>query len=103
MILQFKENEVEKEVARLAKEYDIVRLVDPEECHAFTIGEDDSYEYGPSCYSVWRSTNRCRNCTSLRALKTGMELRKTATCISSPRVPSRSCARMTRRSRVSSR
>lgn len=43
MILQFKENEVEKEVARLAKEYDIVRLVDPEECHAFTIGEDNSY------------------------------------------------------------
>lgn len=77
MILQFKENEVEKEVARLTKEYDIVRLVDPEECHAFTIGEDNSYVYGPSCYSVWRSTNRCRNCTSLRALKTGMELRKT--------------------------
>ena len=41
MILQFKENEVEKEVARLTKEYDIVRLVDPEECHAFTIGEDN--------------------------------------------------------------
>lgn len=77
MILQFKENEVEKEVARLTKAYDIVRLVDPEECHAFTIGEDNSYVYGPSCYSVWRSTNRCRNCTSLRALKTGMELRKT--------------------------
>ncbi len=36
-----------------------------------------SYRYGPTCYSVWRSTNRCRNCTSLRALKTGRELRKT--------------------------
>ena len=58
MILQFKENEVEKEVARLTKAYDIVRLVDPEECHAFTIGEDNSYEYGPSCYSVWRKIGR---------------------------------------------
>ena len=77
MTLQFSEKEVKGEIARLSEEYDIVRLVDPEECHSFAIGADCSYEYGPSCYSVWRSTNRCRNCMSLRALKTGMELCKT--------------------------
>ncbi|WP_337508596.1 PAS domain-containing protein [Mitsuokella jalaludinii] len=77
MTLQFSEKEVKGEIARLSEEYDIVRLVDPEECHSFAIGADCSYEYGPSCYSVWRSTNRCRNCMSLRALKTGMELHKT--------------------------
>lgn len=77
MTLQFSEKEVKGEIARLSEEYDVVRLVDPEECHSFAIGADCSYEYGPSCYSVWRSTNRCRSCTSLRALKTGMELCKT--------------------------
>ena len=77
MTLQFTEREVKAEMARLSKEYDIVRLVDPEECHAFSVGADHSCKYGEGCYSVWRSTNRCRNCTSLRALKTGMELHKT--------------------------
>ena len=77
MTPQFTESGLKAEMARLSREYDVVRLVDPEECHAFTIEDDNSYAYGPSCYSVWRSTNRCRNCTSLRALKTGMELRKT--------------------------
>ena len=77
MTLQFTEREVKAEMARLSKGYDIVRLVDPEECHAFSVGADHSCKYGEGCYSVWRSTNRCRNCTSLRALKTGMELHKT--------------------------
>lgn len=78
MTLQFTEREVKAEMARLSKKYDMVRLVDPEECHAFSVGPDHSCMYGgESCYSVWRSTNRCRNCTSLRALKTGMELHKT--------------------------
>lgn len=74
---QIHEKDVEAELAALRKKYDLVRLVNPEECHTFQIGKDRSYHYGPNCYSVWRSTNRCRNCTSLRALKTGMELRKT--------------------------
>jgi len=77
MTLQFTEREVKAEMARLSKEYDIVRLVDPEECHAFSVGADHSCKYGEGCYSVWRSTNRCRNCTSLCAFKTGMELHKT--------------------------
>lgn len=101
MTRQFSEKEVKGEIARLSEEYDIVRLVDPEECHSFAIGADCSYEYGPSCYLVWRSTNRCRNCTSLRALKTGMELHKTEISTSSRRAPSRSCAPMARRFPVS--
>ena len=40
MTLQFTEREVKAEMARLSKEYDIVRLVDPEECHAFSVGAD---------------------------------------------------------------
>lgn len=74
---QIHERDVEAELEALRKKYDLVRLVNPEECHTFQVGKDRSYHYGPNCYSVWRSTNRCRNCTSLRALKTGMELRKT--------------------------
>lgn len=74
---QIHEKDVEAELASLKEKYDMVRLVNPEECHTFQFGADMSYRYGPTCYSVWRSTNRCRNCTSLRALKTGMELRKT--------------------------
>lgn len=108
MTLQFTEGEVKAEMARLSKEYDMVRLVDPEECHAFSVGPDHSCMYGgESCYSVWRSTNRCRNCTSLRALKTGMELHKTEIkdgdlyFTSSRRAPSSFCSRTARRFPVS--
>ncbi|MDD6381922.1 MAG: EAL domain-containing protein [Selenomonadaceae bacterium] len=61
----------------LGKRYDMVRIVNPEECHTFRMNEDGHMVYGPDCYSVWHSTNRCRDCTSLRALKTGVELHKT--------------------------
>ena len=107
MTLQFTEGEVKAEMARLSKEYDMVRLVDPEECHAFSVGADHSCKYGEGCYSVWRSTNRCRNCTSLRALKTGMELHKTEIkdgdlyFTSSRRAPSSFCSRTARRFPVS--
>lgn len=64
-------------LAELSKRYDLVRMVNPEECHTFRMNDEGKMTYGPACYSVWHSTNRCRDCTSLRALKTGVELHKT--------------------------
>lgn len=64
-------------MAELSKRYDFVRMVNPEECHTFRMNEEGHMVYGPDCYSVWHSTNRCRDCTSLRALRTGVELHKT--------------------------
>lgn len=48
---------------------DIVRVVDPYECRELIIGEDDSVDFGKSCFSVWGYVNRCENCTSYTACR----------------------------------
>lgn len=50
--------------------YDIVRIVDPEECRTISIDADGSICTGDFCFDVWSSEHRCSNCTSLKACRT---------------------------------
>ncbi|MBR6090481.1 MAG: EAL domain-containing protein [Anaerolineaceae bacterium] len=54
----------------LKEQYDIVRLVDVEECRIVEVQDDGSISYGNSCFSIWSRKNRCANCSSLRACLT---------------------------------
>ena len=54
----------------LKDQYDIVRLVDVEECRVLNVSEDGMIHYGCNCFDIWGRKNRCANCTSKRACMT---------------------------------
>ncbi|MDD2981185.1 MAG: EAL domain-containing protein [Hespellia sp.] len=59
---------VQRELERLRKYFDLVRLVDSENttvCGAVCNSDCDT----KGCYSVWGKQERCNNCISLRALR----------------------------------
>jgi diguanylate cyclase (GGDEF)-like protein len=50
--------------------FDIVRLVDAEECREVNISADGELCFGRECYAVWNADHRCANCTSFQACHT---------------------------------
>lgn len=47
--------------------FDIVRLVDAEECREIEVDEQGQLRFGRACYAVWNADHRCANCTSYQA------------------------------------
>ena len=54
----------------LRKDYDIVRLVDVEECRILEVVDAGSIRYLQECYKIWGRESRCENCSSYQACKT---------------------------------
>lgn len=69
MKTEFTKNEAEEFISRQMEENDLVRLVDP--VSRKVIDENDAGGLLESCHSLWGRCDRCENCTSMRALKTG--------------------------------
>lgn len=57
--------------------FDTVRIVDPAQTALVFFREDDTLLYErETCFAVWGKTERCKDCTSLCALKTGKRYTK---------------------------
>lgn len=69
--------EINDIVASLRQKYDIVRLVDVEECRIIEVKPDGDLAYHESCFCIWNRKNRCANCSSLRACMTHAATDKT--------------------------
>ena len=54
----------------LRRDYDIVRLVDVEECRVLEVAADGAIRCGAECHAIWGRTTRCENCSSFRACHT---------------------------------
>ena len=50
--------------------YDIVQLVDVEECRVLEVQPDGSIHYGRECYQIWNLNFRCANCSGYQACMT---------------------------------
>ncbi len=50
--------------------FDLVRIVDAQECREISITDDGQIRFGAECYAVWNACYRCSNCTSLKSCKT---------------------------------
>lgn len=50
--------------------FDLVRLVDAEECREIQVNEQGMLQFGGACYAVWNADHRCANCTSFQACHT---------------------------------
>ena len=51
--------------------YDLVRVVDPIECRILEFGADGQISRKERCYGIWNADQKCVNCTSALACRTG--------------------------------
>ena len=56
--------------------YDLCRVVDPAECRVLELGEDGSVRMKDRCYGIWNADQKCVNCQSAVACKTGCHQEK---------------------------
>ena len=56
--------------------YDLVRVVDPIECRILELCDDGSISMQKSCYGIWDAGQKCANCSSAVAQKTGCNQEK---------------------------
>lgn len=73
----FTEREIKDRLDDLKSKYQIVRLVDPDECRTLVFNTEGNLEYGHSCYAVWGTQDRCSHCTSFQACKSNRECDRT--------------------------
>ena len=76
-IREYTLSEISQELAFLGQSYDLVRLVDPEECRVLSVAQDGTVTYENECHHVWNSKQRCANCSSYRACMTHITQYKT--------------------------
>lgn len=65
-----------KLMADMRELYDVVRLVDPHACRELRLADNGEISTHCNCYDVWKAHGRCSNCTSFKALETGLTHRK---------------------------
>ena len=56
--------------------YDLARVVDPIECRILEFGSDGSISRKDRCYGIWNADQKCVNCTSSLACRTGCHQEK---------------------------
>ena len=56
--------------------YDLARVVDPIECRILEIGSDGKISRKERCYGIWNADQKCVNCTSAMACRTGCHQEK---------------------------
>ena len=63
-------------VPKATGRYDLARVVDPEECRILDFGDDGSVSMTGHCYGIWNSEQKCINCSSALACRTGCHQEK---------------------------
>ena len=63
-------------IEELRRHYDIVRIVDAEECRVVEVAPDGTIKYLEECFRIWSRGTRCENCTSYRACSTHCKVEK---------------------------
>jgi diguanylate cyclase (GGDEF)-like protein len=61
----------------MAGKYDLARVVDPVECRILDLQDDGKINISERCYSIWNSGQKCLNCSSATACRTGSQQSKT--------------------------
>ena len=56
--------------------YDLARIVDPIECRILKLQDDGKFSMNESCYGIWNAGQKCINCSSAAACRTGCHQEK---------------------------
>ena len=68
--------EMKKFLDEMSEKYDLARVVDPTECRIIDIREDGKISMNESCYGIWNAEQKCINCSSAIACRTGCHQEK---------------------------
>ena len=75
----YQQKELLDVIEGLSAVYDKVRLVEPEECREVKLNPDGTLSEGAPCFCAWNSSQRCVNCSSLRACRSLQKVEKNET------------------------
>lgn len=70
-IEEFTVKEMQAYLRRMSGTYDLARVVDPIECRILEIDDDGTVRHNEKCHGIWNSGQRCINCSSALACRTG--------------------------------
>ena len=60
----------------MSEKYALARVVDPIECRIIDLKDDGRISMNESCYGIWNSEQKCINCSSALACRTGCHQEK---------------------------
>lgn len=69
-------DELKAYLDEMSEKYDLARVVDPVECRIIDIKEDGKISMNESCYGIWNAEQKCINCSSALACRTGCHQEK---------------------------
>ena len=63
-------------LSEMSGKYDLARVVDPVECRILDFQDDGKLTMNESCYGIWNAEQKCINCSSAMACRTGCHQEK---------------------------
>ena len=69
-------SEIKTMLESMSGMYDLARVVDPIECRVLEFHDGAAVSMNKRCYGIWNSENKCVNCSSAVACKTGCHQEK---------------------------
>ena len=73
---EYTTGEMKSLLAELSGKYDLARVVDPVECRILDFLDDGSVVMNNRCYGIWNAEQKCINCSSAMACRTGCHQEK---------------------------
>ena len=73
---EYSVREMRKFLENMSGKYDLARVVDPIECRILDFREDGKIERNERCYGIWNAEQKCINCSSAAACRTGCHQEK---------------------------
>ncbi len=64
-------------LTEMSDKYSLARVVDPIECRIIELQSDGGINMNESCYGIWNAEQKCINCSSAAACRTGCRQEKT--------------------------
>ena len=75
-IAEYTVEELRAFLKEMSERYALARVVDPIECHIIELQDDGRINMKESCYGIWNSEQKCINCSSALACRTGCHQEK---------------------------
>lgn len=73
---EYSVEELKAFVAEMSGKYALARVVDPIECRIIELQDDGRISMNESCYGIWNAEQKCINCSSALACRTGCHQEK---------------------------
>lgn len=73
---EYTAEELKSLMENLSGMYDLARVVDPIECRILDFHDDGRVSMNKSCYGIWNAGQKCVNCSSAIAFRTGCNQEK---------------------------